>query len=114
MSSPAEGRTGRPPTFTEQDVLKVLDYDTNTAEPMLTAGEIADGLADHFDIDVTGEAVRSRLGTMEDEGIVASKPFGASAIGWAALRAPRLSDETAATVEDRSDTDRDEFVPLDE
>ena len=104
MSSPARDDQGRfSESMSEQDLLKVLDYDVDEANPMLTAGEVADGLADHFGIDVTAEAVRQRLREMEADGNVASKEFGANATGWVALVAPRLAPEVAERLDDRAD-----------
>jgi DNA-binding Lrp family transcriptional regulator len=85
--------------LTEQDVLKAFDYETSAAEPMLTTSEITDALAGHFDIEVSSETVRRRLGEMESDGLVASKECDASAVGWTALVGPRLSDDVLADIE---------------
>ncbi|MDS0280012.1 helix-turn-helix domain-containing protein [Halomicroarcula sp. S1AR25-4] len=98
--------------LTEQDILKAFDYETSPDEPMLTAGEITDALAEHFDIAVSSETVRRRLGEMESDGIVASKTFGARAKGWTALVGPRLADEIAA--ESDRIAEEGEFTPLED
>lgn len=94
----------------DQELLKVFEY---ADDPMLAAKEVADGLHTHFGVEATSEAVRRRLTDMEEEGLVASKDFGARATGWHAVVAPALDEDVAATVETRRDTDRDEFVALD-
>ncbi|AAV44457.1 hypothetical protein BDK61_4286 [Haloarcula quadrata] len=98
--------------LTEQDVLKAFDYKTGPEEPMLTTKEITDALAEHFDIEVSSETVRRWLGEMESDGKVASKKFGASAVGWTALVGPRLADDVAAEADRR--LEEEEFVSLDE
>ena len=100
MSNRARNDSGKyTDKLTEQDVLKAFDYKTRPEEPMLTAGEITDTVAEHFDIEVSSETVRRRLGEMESDGLVASKTFGASAKGWTALVAPELSDSVKADIE---------------
>lgn len=89
---------------TEQDILKVFDYQTDAAEPMLKVSEIVDSLRDDFGIDVSGETVRRHLRSMEESGDVASKKFGARAVGWTALVGPRLAEDVAA----EADRARDE------
>lgn len=86
--------------LTEQDVLKALNYETGPEEPMLTTSEIIDALAEHFDIEVSSETVRRRLGDMESDGKVASKKFGACAKGWTALVAPQLLASVPAPIID--------------
>jgi len=98
--------------LTEQDVLKAFDYETSPEEPMLKVSEINSALEDHFEIDVSGETVRRRLSEMEEDGLVASKQFGARAVGWTALVGPRLSDEVHEA-SDRSLEDED-TTPLEE
>jgi hypothetical protein len=49
---------------------------------------------------------------MESDGKVASKKFGASAVGWTALVGPRLADDVAAEADRR--LEEEEFVSLDE
>lgn len=92
----------------DQDLLKVFDY---ADDPMLTAKEVANGLSTHFGISVSTEAVRNRLRQMEAEGRVASKEFGARAVGWQALVAPAVTEDVENTLDER--TDAGEFVPLD-
>ncbi|QLH83234.1 winged-helix domain-containing protein [Halosimplex pelagicum] len=98
--------------LTEQDLLKVFDYETDAEEPMLAASEIVDALYDRFDIDVSDETVRRRLRSMEDDGTVSSKRFGARAVGWTALVAPRLDPDVAADADELADADRDEYTAL--
>jgi len=114
MSSPSEDRRGRPETVTDQDLLKVFDYEISEANPMLTAGEVTDALAEHFDIEVSREAVRQRLHQLEADKKVTSKAFGASATGWRALVGPRLDPELAAELDAaREELDDEDYVPLD-
>jgi hypothetical protein len=101
--------------LTKQDVLKAFDYETGPKEPMLTATEIADAVAKHFDINVSSETARRRLGEMEDDELVSSKTFGASAKGWTALVAPELSDSVKADIEaTEGELERGETVSHDE
>ncbi|MCD2200841.1 helix-turn-helix domain-containing protein [Halobacterium sp. KA-4] len=88
-------------TVTEQDILKVFDYED---DPVLTAPEVADGLR-RFGKQITPEGVRNRLEEMADQGLVSRKKLGARAVGWWAEVAPDLNTETAETVEDRKDSD---------
>ncbi|WP_353635514.1 winged-helix domain-containing protein (plasmid) [Halobacterium sp. NMX12-1] len=88
-------------TVTEQDILKVFDYED---DPVLTAPEVADGLR-RFGKQITPEGVRNRLEEMADQGLVSRKKLGARAVGWWAEVAPDLSTETAETIEDRKDSD---------
>jgi hypothetical protein len=107
-----DGRFSR--KLTEQDLLKVFDYETDAEEPMLTASEIVTALREHFDINVSDETVRRRLESMEAEGMVSSKRFGARAVGWAALVAPRIDPDVAADADELADADRDEYTALDD
>jgi hypothetical protein len=102
------------PAFTDQDVLLVFDYETQGEGPgaRLTTKEIADGLNTHRGITVTTEAVRQRLSDMADDELVDRKDFGASAVGWRALVAPAVSDETAERLDDREETPDEEFTTL--
>jgi hypothetical protein len=101
MSDRARGEGGRYTSkLTEQDVLKAFDYETSADEPMLTVTEIADAVREHFGVDVSGETVRRTLHEMEADGTVASKEFGARAVGWTALVGPRLSASAQETVEE--------------
>lgn len=102
--------------LTDEDVLAVLVHGTTDAEPMLTAGEVAAVLSNHRDLDVTDETVRRRLAALEREGRVASKRFGARAVGWTglvdpdpgsevgeALAAVREATDVEGWLDDRSD-----------
>jgi predicted ArsR family transcriptional regulator len=86
--------------LTEQDLLKAFDYETTAEEPMLKVSELVAALETHFDIEVSGQTVRRHLQQMEDDGQVASKQFGASAVGWTALVGPRLAEDVRADAED--------------
>lgn len=97
--------------LTEQDLLKAFDYEATTEEPMLTVSELVVALREHFDVDVSGQTVRRRLRAMEDDGQVASKEFGASAVGWTALVGPRLGEDVRANVKAARQEDT---VPLEE
>lgn len=88
-------------TVTEQDILKVFDYE---ADPVLTAPEVADGLR-RFGKQITAEGVRNRLETMAEKGLVSRKKLGARAVGWWAEVAPELDTDTAATVDARKESD---------
>lgn len=87
-------------TVTDQDILKVFDYED---DPVLTAQEVAEGLC-RFGKQITSEGVRNRLEEMVDEGLVSRKKLGARAVGWWAEVAPDLDAETAETVEARNDS----------
>lgn len=96
----SQGRddTGRfTSTVSDQDVLKVFDYED---DPVLTAREVADGLR-RFGIEITSEGVRQRLERMQTDGLVERKQFGARAVGWWATVAPELDPEIAAQVDER-------------
>lgn len=88
-------------TVTEQEMLKVFDYED---DPVLTASEVADGLR-RFGKHMTPEGVRNRLEGMAEEGLVSRKKLGARAVGWWAEVAPALDAETAETVDARKETD---------
>lgn len=114
MSSDDQRRDDRGqfgPKMSDQEVLKAFDY---AEDPMVTAGEVRDLLEEEVGVVVTKEAVRNRLKQLEGEGLVRSKEFGARAVGWHALVAPRLSEEAADRSEERRETAREEFVPLDD
>lgn len=109
---PEQTRDGRgqfTAKMSEQDILIVFDFDTTAKDPYLTAGEVADGLAGHFEIDVTDEAVRQRLRTMARNGLVRRRKFG-GAVAWGAEVAPRLAEDVAAQLDA---TAEDEYVALD-
>ncbi|MFT4891456.1 MAG: repressor of nif and glnA expression [Halobacteriales archaeon] len=88
-------------TVTEQEILKVFDYED---DPVLTAPEVADGLR-RFGKEITAEGVRNRLDRMAKKGLVSRKKLGARAVGWWAEVAPELDPETARTVEERKESD---------
>lgn len=88
-------------TVTDQDILKVFDYED---DPVLTASEVAEGLR-RFGKQITSEGVRQRLEKMSEEGLVNRKKIGARAVSWWAEVAPELSAETAATVDARKESD---------
>lgn len=99
---------------TDQAILKVFDYETTVDEPYLTAGGVRDSLDEHFDVDVTTEAVRVRLGAMVDEGDVAKRRFGGG-VAYRALASPRLSEAVRADLEEIGTyEEQDETVSLDE
>lgn len=87
-------------TVSEQDILKVFDYED---DPVLTAGEVAEGLG-RFGKQMTAEGVRNRLEEMVASGLVRRKEFGARAVGWWAVVAPEL-DDVAERVEERAESD---------
>ena len=88
-------------TVTEQEILKVFDYED---DPVLTAPEVAEGLR-RFGKDITSEGVRNRLETMAEAGLVSRKKLGARAVGWWAEVAPELDAETVETVDARKESD---------
>jgi repressor of nif and glnA expression len=88
-------------TVSEQEILKVFDYED---DPVLTASEVAAGL-DRFGTEMTAEGVRQRLASMHERGLLDRKELGARAVGWWATVAPELDAETAARVDSRSDAD---------
>ncbi len=88
-------------TISEQDILKVFDYED---DPVLTTPEVADGLQ-RFGKQITAEGVRNRLEQMADKEIVSRKKFGARAVGWWAEVAPELENKTAKTVDARKESD---------
>ena len=87
-------------TVTDQEILKVFDYED---DPVLTAGEVAEGLR-RFGKQLTSEGVRNRLETMAENGLVSRKKLGARAVGWWAEVAPELDVGTAETVDTRKET----------
>lgn len=88
-------------TVTDQEILKVFDYED---DPVLTAQEVADGLT-RFGKQLTTAGVRNRLEQLQGEGIVSRKEFGARAVGWWAKVAPELETKVAREVEDRKRSD---------
>lgn len=85
----------------DQDVLKVFDYDD---DPVLTAGEVADGLR-RFGKEITKEGARNRLARMREKGLVERKKLGARAVGWWAEVAPELDSATAEAVDRRRESE---------
>lgn len=104
-----DGRFGS--KMRDQDILKAFDYEAADDDPYLTVSEVQQALAQHFDIEVSAEAVRVRLEDMRETDLVAKREFGPS-VAYRALVAPELSEEAAATSDERRETDRDEFTPL--
>ena len=98
-------------TVSDQDFLKVFDFEATDDDPYLTVSEIADALTTHFYLDVSDEAVRVRLEAMLDAGAVDRRKFGPS-VAYRALIGPELAPEVAARSDDRQETPRDEFVAL--
>jgi repressor of nif and glnA expression len=88
-------------TVTDQEILKVFDYED---DPVLSASEVADGVR-RFEKHITSEGIRNRLEAMAEDGLVSRKKLGARAIGWWAEVAPELDAETAETVDARKDAD---------
>ncbi|MFB6189175.1 MAG: winged-helix domain-containing protein [Halapricum sp.] len=88
-------------TVTEQQILKVFDYDD---DPVLTAGEVADGLR-RFGTQITTEGVRHRLDQMQEKGLVGRKKLGARAVGWWAEVAPELDTDATDRIDERRDSD---------
>jgi hypothetical protein len=95
----------------DQDLLKAFDYEATVDDPHLTVREITDALAEHFDIDVTTEAVRARLERMCDGETVAKRDFG-GAVAYRALVGPELSDEVKEELAEREETPTDEYIEL--
>lgn len=88
-------------TVTEQEILKVFDYED---DPVLTASEVAEGLR-RFGKQMTSEGVRNRLEEMAEHGLVSRKKLGSRAVGWWAEVAPELDAETVEMVAERKETD---------
>lgn len=97
----------------DQDLLKAFDFEATDEDPYLTAAEVTDALARHWEIDVTAEAVRERLETMREREFVDRREFG-SAVAYRALVAPEPSEGAEMVSAERRTTDRDEFVALDD
>jgi len=88
-------------SVTEQDILKVFDYED---DPVLTATEVSEGLR-RFGVQITSEGVRNRLEEMNKKDLVSRKKVGARAVGWWAEVAPKLDSTTAETVDSRKESD---------
>lgn len=93
-------------TVTDQEILKVFDYED---DPVLTAPEVTEGLR-RFGHDLTAEGVRHRLDAMAQQGLVSRKKLGARAVAWWAEVAPELDPDVADKIEGRKETE--EWVDL--
>lgn len=93
-------------TVSEQEILKVFDYED---DPVLTAPEVAEGLG-RFGKQITAEGVRNRLETMAEKGLISRKSVGARAVAWWAEVAPALDADVASEVDARKASD--EWEPL--
>jgi hypothetical protein len=83
----------------DQDILKAFDFEATAEDPYLTVSEVGDALATHWDIDVTDEAVRTRLEQMRDDDTIAKRQFGPG-VAYRALVGPELSETTEAALEE--------------
>jgi len=83
----------------DQDILKAFDFEATAADPYLTVSEVANALATHWDIDVTDEAVRTRLESMREDDTVAKRRFGPG-VAYRALVGPELDDDIETAVEE--------------
>lgn len=101
MSQGRDGAGRFEETVTEQDILKVFDYED---DPVLTAAEVADGLR-RFGTEITPEGVRKRLERMAEKGLVSRKKVGSRAVAWWADVSPELDTEVAETVAARKESD---------
>lgn len=103
MSNRRRDESGRfAEEVSDQEILKLFDA---VDEAFLTAPEIADRFG------VSRQAVNNRLKRMEADGLLESKKAGASAVGWWATVAPRLSEDARA----RADAaDPDDAIALNE
>lgn len=82
----------------DQDVLKAFDFEATADDPYLTVSEVGDALATHWDIDVTDEAVRTRLERMREDDLIAKRKFGPG-VAYRALVGPRLADDVVTAAE---------------
>lgn len=85
----------------DQDLLKAFDFETTDDDPFLTVREVAAALLDHWDVDVTDEAVRTRLERMCEAGTVEKRQFGPG-VAYRTTVSPRLSDDVADGADDTS------------
>ena len=83
----------------DQDILKVFDFEATAEDPYLTVSEVADALATHWGIEVTDEAVRTRLEQMRDDDTISKREFGPG-VAYRALAGPALADDVEATLEE--------------
>lgn len=113
MSEPERDDHGRfSRKVSDQDILKAFDFEATVEDPYLTVRELRQALAEHFDVDVTVEAVRYRLDGMTDDETIAKRDFG-GAVAYRALVGPRLAPEIAEELA-AEEFDRDEAIPLEE
>ena len=66
-------RRGRKPRVSDEEILDVF---RNSPDPVLIASEIAEH------VDITRRAVNYRLRSLEDEGVLCSKPVGGRSTVW--------------------------------
>lgn len=92
----------------DQDLLKAFDFEATADDPYLTVGEVTESLARHWDIQVSNEAVRTRLEELCETGEISRREFGPG-VAYKALVGPELAEDRAETSEERRATDRDEF-----
>jgi len=83
----------------DQDILKAFDFEATAEDPYLTVSEVADALATHWGIEVTDEAVRTRLEQMRDDDTVSKREFGPG-VAYRALVGPALADDVEANLEE--------------
>ncbi len=95
----------------DQDILKAFDYEATAGEPYLSAGEVTEALARHWEIRVSTETVRTRLERMIEDEKIARREFGAG-VAYKALVGPRLAADRVEKSDERRATDHDEFVEL--
>jgi len=81
----------------DQDILKAFDFEATVDDPYLTVKEVTNALGEHWGIDVTTEAVRTRLERMRDDDLVDKRQFGPS-VAYCALMGPELSEEVKQAV----------------
>ncbi|WP_136718011.1 helix-turn-helix domain-containing protein [Halorientalis salina] len=86
-----------------QDILKAFDFEASADDPYLTVSEVRAALTEHWDIDVTDEAVRTRLEQMIEEETVQRRDFGPG-VAYRALVGPRLDSD----LEDELETTRED------
>lgn len=91
-----QGRFGS--KIRDQDILKAFDFEATVDDPYLTVKEVRAALAEHWDIDVTDEAVRVRLERMIEDETIAKREFG-PAVAYRALVGPRLHPDIEAELE---------------
>jgi len=98
----------------DQDVLKAFDFETTADDPYLTVRQVTQALATHWDIEVTEEAVRSRLEQLCESDAVEKRTFGPG-VAYRALLGPELADEVEARLsESEGELRREETVSHDD